>query len=63
VIVVGCLHNRRSARIKLPPKKVGSLWVSCLCKQTKPPTNKDIHTYPQLIPILGVLGWGELFDI
>jgi hypothetical protein len=27
------------------------------------PANKDIHTYPQLIPTLGVLGWGELFNI
>ena len=63
MIPVGCLQNRRSARMKLTPESVGRVWANCLHQQPKPVINKDIHTYPQLIPTLGVLGWGELFNI
>jgi len=42
---------------------VGGVWGICLQPATNPVINKLIHTYPHLIPKLGVLAWGELFDI
>ena len=60
---MGCQQNRRSARINLPPEVVGGVWGICLQPPTNPVINKIIHTYPHLIPKLGVLVWGELFDI
>jgi len=49
--------------MKLTPESVGRVWANCSHQQTKPIINRDIHTYPHLIHTLGVLDWGELFNI